>query len=240
MHVRHFVAAMGLSTLAMTSYAESRHFAQLPSLSQPEFRLLSSDLGAVLSNQPLGHPAPLSTSGFDVGFEVSATRLTHAQTYRLATDSNRQTLYTPRVHLNKGLPYGFGVGASYSTLPGSDLHMLGAEARYALVPDSAFLPTLGLRASYSTLRGSDWLAINTRGVDFSVSKGFSLFTPYAGVGSIWVDSDPYEGLGLAKERFHHEKYFVGANFNLRVMNFAVEADRTGDTTSYHAKFGWRW
>lgn len=239
MFVRRLAAGLGLAALTTTCYAESQHFARLPSLSQPEFRLMSEDLGAALSYKPVA-PSPLGTDGFDLGFEVSATRLTHPQAYNLATGSDRNTLYTPRLHLHKGLPYGFGIGASFGTLPGSDLRLVGAEARYALVPDNLFLPTLGLRASYSTLRGSDWLEVNTRGVDLSLSKGFSLFTPYAGVGSVWVDSDPYEGLGLARERFHHDKYFVGANFNLRMMNFAVEADRTGDTTSYHAKFGWRW
>lgn len=240
MFVRRLTATLGLSVVALGCYAESQHFARLPSLSQPQFRLMSEDLGAALSYKPITPPSPLGTSGFDVGFEVSATRLTHPQAYQLATDSSRDTLYTPRLHLHKGLPYGFDIGASFGTLPGSDVRLIGAEARYALVPDNLFLPTLGLRASYSTLRGSEWLEVNTRGVDLSVSKGFSLFTPYAGVGSVWVDSDPYEGLGLARERFQHEKYFIGANFNLRLMNFAVEADRTGDTTSYHAKFGWRW
>lgn len=240
MHVRRLTAALGLSVLATTSYAESVHFAKLPSLSQSQFRLSSADVQPVLAKRPLAPAAPLGTSSFDVGYEVSATRLNHPQAYRLTTRGSSDNLPTSRRHLSKDLPFGFGVGASYDTLPGSDLSLLGAEARYALVPDHQFLPTLGLRASYSTLRGSDWLQVNTRGIDFSVSKGFSLFTPYAGVGSVWVDSDPYEGLGLARERFHEEKYFIGANFNLRVANFAVEADRTGDTTSYHAKFGWRW
>lgn len=240
MFVRRLAAGLGLLAVATTCYAESQHFGQLPSLSQGQFRLLSADLGAALSHNQLAAPSSLGTDGFGVGFEVSATRLTHPQAYSLATGSDLNTLYAPRLHLHKGLPHGFGVGASFGTFPGSDVRLIGAEARYALVPDNVFLPALGLRASYSTLRGSDWLEVNTRGVDLSVSKGFSLFTPYAGIGSVWVDSDPYDGLGLARERFQHEKYFIGANFNRRLMNFAVEADRTGDTTSYHAKFGWRW
>lgn len=239
MQVRHLTAAFGLSTLALTSYAETDRFAQLPSLSQAEFRLVPQDLSSVPGDRHVALPSPLATSGFDIGFEVSAKRLTHPQAYRLTTDSP-YALPTPRLHLRKDLPHGFEIGSSYGNLPGSDLSLIGAEASYSLVSKKLFMPTFGVRASYSTLRGNDWLQISTRGVDLSLSKGFSLVTPYAGIGSIWVDSDPYDGSGLTHERFHHEKYFVGANFNVRDMNVAVEADRTGDTTSYHAKFGWRW
>lgn len=240
MPVRHLTAALGLSTLALAAYAEPNHLARLPSLSSSEFQLVPQDLSAALSYGSGASPSPLATSGFDIGFEVSATRLTHPQAYRLARDSHPYSLSTPRLHWRKDLPYGFGVGSSYDNLPGSDLSLIGAEASYSLASRKPFLPTLGLRASYSSLAGSDWLQVNTRGVDLSLSKGFSLVTPYAGVGGIWVDSDPDQGSGLARERFYHEKYFMGASFKLRTMNVAVEADRTGDATSYHAKFGWRW
>ena len=240
MRVRHVLAAIGMCTLAVGSHAEDNHSAALSSLTQQNFRLLSEDLGAALSYHSITPPTSLGLSGFDPGFGLNTGRLTQPQIYRQATSSSEDMLYAPRVHLRKGLPFGFDVGASYGELPGSDLQLIGAEARYALIPRSAVLPTIGLRASYSALRGSESLDLTTRTVDLSLSRGFSLLTPYAGIGTIWVDSTPYKNAGLEREQFSHDKYFIGANVNLRLMNIAVEADRTGDTTSYHAKFGWRW
>ena len=238
MQMRHIAAAIGLGLLATISLAEHSRVASSASLMHSPFRLLSDGTKATLRSAPLLPPAPLSTSGFDTGYGISASRLLQPLAYRLATSSD--ALHAPGVQIQRALPLGFDVGASFGALPGSEASMIGAEARYALIPDSMVLPTIGLRASYGTLQGSDWLNVNTRGIDLSLSKGFSLVTPYAGFGSVWVDSDAYEGAGLAREHFQHDKYFIGATFNVRLMNFAVEADRTGDTTNYHAKFGWRW
>ncbi len=227
MRVSHLAAAFILSSLSTASLAEA------PSRFQ-----LFADTPASLNSRPVA-ALPLSTNSFAIGFDRSAMRPAPSQAYQL-TDMNDPALRPTHLQAHKALPFGFDMGVSYGSVPGSDLRLIGAQASYALIPDSMVLPTIGLRASYSTLQGSDWLEMNTHGFDLSLSKGFSLVTPYAGIGSVWMDSDPHEGMGLARERLHQDKYFIGANFHLRVMNFAVEADRTGDTTHYQARFGWRW
>jgi hypothetical protein len=236
MHVPRLAATLGLSTLATISYAEQTMLEQASLLTPPQFRLSNAD--ATPRYRAASLPAPISTSRADIGFEISATRLTPTQAFRLS-DHNSGGI-PPLRQMHKDLPFGFDIGASFENLPGNNMQLIGAHARYALVPHSMVLPTIGLRASYSTLNGSDWADVSTRGIDLSLSKGFSLVTPYAGIGSMWVDREAYEGAGWAQAHLQHDKYFVGANFNLRLVNLAVEADRTGDTTSYHAKFGWQW
>ena len=76
-------------------------------------------------------------------------------------------------------------------------------------------------------------------VDLSISKGFVMLTPYAGVGQVWVDSSPNAG-ALTQESFTQGKVFAGANLNLGLINFALEADKTGEATSYSLKMGIRW
>ena len=44
---------------------------------------------------------------------------------------------------------------------------------------------------------------------------------------------------LHDEDFSKEKYFLGANLNFGIFNMDLEGDRTGETTSYSLKFGWR-
>ena len=117
--------------------------------------------------------------------------------------------------------------------------MWGAELRYALLTGGVATPALALRGSYSTLQGVSQLDFNTKGVDLSISKGFTLVTPYAGLGKVWVNSTPVGVPLLVKEDFSYSKVFAGVNLNFGLVNLAVETDKTGDATSYSVKFGWR-
>jgi hypothetical protein len=89
------------------------------------------------------------------------------------------------------------------------------------------------------MSGVDQLSFTTKGVELSISKGFAMLTPYAGVGEVWVDSDPDATTGLNKESFQQTKFYGGLNINLALINLALEYDNTGNINSYSAKFGWR-
>jgi len=207
---------------------------------QSDFRLLSEDLGAGLSYKALIPAEPLGVTGFDLGVSVTVVKLEHAAIFDNAVSGDApDTLALPKVSIHKGLPFGFDIGASYAAVPDSNIKLWGAELRYAIVKGGTATPAVALRGSYSALEGVDQLKLTTTGVDLSVSKGFALFTPYAGIGRVWVRSTPDETTGLAPEDFDLNKVFVGLNLNLAVLNIAVEGDKTGDTTSYGIKFGWR-
>jgi hypothetical protein len=66
-----------------------------------------------------------------------------------------------------------------------------------------------------------------------------MFTPYAGLGRVWTTSQPVGIPTLQSEEFDQDKYYVGCNLNLAVINLAIEGDKTGDTSSYGLKLGWR-
>ena len=66
-----------------------------------------------------------------------------------------------------------------------------------------------------------------------------MLTPYAGIGQEWVDSKPDASTGLKDESFSQTKYYLGANLNLALVNFALEYDNTDSVNSYSAKLGWR-
>ena len=207
---------------------------------QSDFRLLSEDLGAALSYKPLIPAEPLGVTGFDLGIEVTATKLEHAAIFDNAvTGDAPDTLYLPKLHVHKGLPFGFDIGASYAAVPDSNIKLWGAEVRYAILKGSTATPAVAVRGSYSALQGVDQLKLTTTSVDLSISKGFALFTPYAGIGKVWVTSTPDPSTGLVEEDFDLNKVFVGVNMNLAVINIAIEGDKTGDATSYGIKFGWR-
>jgi hypothetical protein len=212
----------------------------LSAVNQSEFRLLSEDLGAALSYKPVAPPMALGISGFDVGVEVTATKLQNKQVLDLASSGSApSTLIVPKIHVHKGLPAGFDLAASYSAVPSTNISLWGAELRYALLEGGLVRPTVSLRGSLSRMQGVDQLSLNTRGLDLSIAKGFALVTPYAGLGKVWVTSTPNGVPTLSEEKFSLNKVYGGVNLNLGLTNLAFEADRTGDATSYGFKIGFR-
>ncbi len=211
----------------------------LGALAQPEFKLFSEDLGAALSYKPLIPAEPLGVTGFDLGLEVTSTELKNSSLWAKATGSSRNSLPIPKIHIHKGLPFNIDVGAFYSSVPTTNIKLYGGELRYAILEGGTATPAVAIRGSLTKLTGVDQLSFGTKGLDVSISKGFAMLTPYAGVGAVWVDSTPGGGLGLVKESFRQNKIFAGANLNLGLVNLAFEYDKTGSSPSYGAKLGFR-
>ena len=213
---------------------------QLNQLIQSDFRDLSEDFGAALSYKGVTPATSLGITGFDIGIEASATKLQHRDAWnRASSGTTSDSVLIPKLHLHKGLPAGFDLGAFYTSVPNSNIKLWGGEVRYAILEGGVAEPALGLRGTYSKLSGVSQLDFHTTGLELLISKGLAFFTPYAGVGRVWTSSEPVGVSNIKKEEFSLGKYFVGGNMNLGLANLAFEADRTGAATSYGAKFGFR-
>lgn len=232
--------AAGFSTAA--SAAE---ISTLQSVAQADFRLISEDFGSALSYKPVSPTAPLGVTGFDIGVEVTSTDISKSSTALAAASGSSSpvtSLIIPKLHVAKGLPFGIDIAAFYAAVPTTNIKLVGGELRVALLKGGVAIPAIGLRAAMTRLSGVDQMAFSTKSLDLSISKGFLMFTPYAGVGQVWVDSTPQSSAAavLTAETFTQSKVFVGGNFNFGLANFALEGDKTGGATSYSAKFGFRW
>ncbi|MBU1424194.1 MAG: hypothetical protein KKH12_05210 [Gammaproteobacteria bacterium] len=234
-----------LCTLGIAQPAMAASITTLGALNQAEFRTLSEDLGAALSYKPITPAEALGTTGFDMGIEVTQTDTSKsAQIWSTATGGGDSVskVYVPRLHIAKGLPFGIDVAAFYSKIPSTNISLVGAELRYAIVEGGIATPAIAVRGSYTKLGGVDQLALNTKGLDISISKGFAMLTPYAGVGQVWVNSSAnVNGVGnvTLSENFTQSKVFVGANLNLGLTNIAAEVDKTGGIQSVSLKLGFR-
>ncbi len=214
---------------------------QIQALSQAQFRALSEDLGAALSYKPLTPTTPLGITGFDLGIAATATKLQNSSAFTAAGGGDHSSVIVPSLRLNKGLPFDIDVGLMYSSVPGTNIRLVGGELRYAIVSGGAAMPAIGIRGSYTKLGGVDQVEFNTRGLDLSISKGFLMFTPYAGIGKVWAASTPMGTAApvLSKESFSVNKVFVGLNMNFGLTNLALEGDKTGKAGTYGAKLGFR-
>lgn len=215
---------------------------------QSQFDSLTEDFGAALSYKAITPAEPLGTIGFDFGLELTATELASVDEWGQAIGNDDLSyLPLPKIHVHKGLPFGIDVGAVYSQVPSTDIQYWGGEIRYSFVSGNLAIPAIAVRGTYTQLLGIDELDLSTKGLELTVSKGFLMLTPYAGIGQIWSNaslsyvedqSGTNQTISLDGDATLF-KWFAGLNINLGLMNIALEADQTGDSLSYSGKLGFR-
>jgi len=232
---------IGLILFFFAFSAQAASFNTLNVLSQEQFKQLSENVAAAAQYKGVTPPEPLGLLGFDVGLSVSYTTIDVPEVFDLASEGDFDVagIALPRVTVHKGLPFGFDVGVSASGAPGTDIKVLGAEVRYALIEGNVALPAVGIRASGSVLQGVDEMDLQNLGLDISVSKGILMATPYAGVGIVRSVATPNDVATLEEETLDQTKMFAGVNLNLGLINLTAEADKTGDYSSASLKAGFR-
>lgn len=224
--------------LATAFPATASDFSNVGSLTQDEFHRLSQDLGAAFSYKGVTPATPLGVVGFDVGLEISDTKLENSNVFALAGAGNQSHITVPKLHIYKGLWGGVDIGAFIAGAPDVSASLFGADIRYAVLDDTLTSPAMGVRLSGTVASGMGDLKVSTGALDLMVSKKFTAITPYAGVGAVRVQTS-VSGSSLSKERFNESRFFAGVNVNLVALNLAFEAEKMGDNTSLSAKVGWR-
>lgn len=230
---KSLIAALVIGCFTQSAIAANVDITKLGSV-QADFKSFSEDFGSALSYKAVIPAEPLGITGFDLAIEASSTE---AKSLAKVTGTSDTTLIVPKLHIHKGLPFNIDFGAFYSSV--SNIKLYGGELRYAILEGGVAMPAIAVRGAMSKLSGVDQISFSTRSLDVSISKGFAMFTPYAGVGTVWVDSNPDAATGLTQEKFQQGKTFAGLNINLGLTNFALEYDKTGKATSYSAKLGFR-
>ena len=239
MALQRTVRAAGAIVLAAAAgSAGAADFSDLSLVPQREFRALSEDLAAAFAYRGITPATPLGPLGFDIGIGITQTQLENSSVFRLAGSSAGSNILLPRVHVHKGLPARFDVGAFVAGSSDIDARLFGAELRYAFLDDTLTSPAVGLRLAGTKASGTGDLSFSTASVDLLVSKRLTLLTPYGGGGVVRVSSKA-SVVGLEEERFNRTRFFVGVNLNLLTANIALEAEKMGDNTSLSAKLGFR-
>ena len=202
---------------------------------QDDFKGLSRDLGLAISYVPLAPAEPLGgvLPGLDAGVEATAVSIDTSSDWwnkieqAPGNSTIPSTLVLPKFHIQVGLPViPIDLGFVYSSVPGTNIKYTGYELKFAFLKGGVATPAVALRGAYTKLTGVTDLDISTKSADLSISKGFAMFTPYAGYAMVWIDSkDKSTTVILQDESLTENKWFVGCKLTFfPLMNMVAEAD----------------
>lgn len=234
--MRRALASAVLAAFSLPAAASD--FPSVGALAQDEFRRVAADLGAAFSYKGVTPATALGLTGFDIGLEVSNTSIENSSLFRLAGAGSPSHLTIPKLHVYKGLPGGFDIGAFVAGASEVSAALFGADLRYAIVNDGIATPAVALRLSGTKATGLGDLKVSTAALDVVVSKRFAVVTPYAGAGMVRTIAS-VSGSSLEEVRRNEGRMFAGVNLNLIAVNIAVEAEQAGDNRTISAKLGWR-
>lgn len=204
---------------------------------QNDFRSVAEDIAAALNYKALAPAEATGLTGFGLGAFASYAETDDPAAWQRLTGEDVDGVGMVGVAAHKGLPLNLDLGAFYATVPGTDARVLGGELRWAWLPGSAVLPALAIRASATEADDTGDFDYSSRAVDVSVSKGFTLVTPYAGAGYVWstVEADP--ATGLQDEDIDEPRYYAGLRLSLLLLSLTPEIERQGERTSYNLRIG---
>lgn len=245
---RLFLTILMLTVFAGTAVADNDiDFGDETELINQNFGDIVREAGIITAYRGIAPAEPLGILGFDIGVEASFVDI-ESSTWEPVIDAGNSdppsVMPVPRIHVRKGLPFNVDVGASYSSVPDSNIEVLGAEVQWALLEGTVATPALSMRGHYSTLEGVDDLDVETYGVDALVSKGFTMLTPYAGVGILEIDGkytgdDAILQTTLEDQSKTETRYFGGMQISLAMLALTVEAEYS-DIPVYSAKLSLNW
>lgn len=210
---------------------------QTTASSQSDLQRVARDMSAAFGYKPLNPAEALGLLGFRIDALASYTETENPGAWRSITGDRFNELTLLGVAVGKGFPFGLDFGAFAADVVDTNASLFGAEVRYAFAEGGIIAPALGLRAGYTKLTGADDLEFSTRSLDVSISKGFTLLTPYVGAGRVWGKLDPEAGIALNEEEANENKLFAGVRISLALLKIVLEADNTGDNTSYNLRVG---
>lgn len=210
---------------------------ELEAIAQGQFEDLSKEIGLIISYVPLSPAEPLGILGFDIGVEVTGVKISSgSEFWKLAMkDTPPDYIIFPKVHAQKGLPFGIDVGAIFATVPGSNITLYGGEIKWAVLKGTIVSPAVAVRGNYTALAGVDDIDMSTYGLDASVSKGFGPLTPYGGLGQTWIKSSENSDIvTLDDVSTSATKLFLGAKLKILLLSLVFQAD-ISDVNMYSAR-----
>lgn len=156
-----------------------------PDAGDESFHVFQKRFAGDVYHYPRHGAAPLGLVGFDIYAEVSVDRgFSDSQAGDLIVGNlSGGAMTVGRVGVRKGLPGGVDIGIAYVRPIGSTLNLASADVQWAMLQGGPLSPAVSLRVTGTRTVGSlQNYEFRQYGAEILVSKGFTVLTPYVGVG----------------------------------------------------------
>jgi len=226
--LRRFTAIASLlsSALALAGPNDFRiHLLGNPSTdatADAAFKAFAKEMGAALTSMNLMPPGTLGHSGFAISAElavVSLKAVTPGTTpsgtdpvFLIPTERDYPgATLLPSLHIRKGLPWSFEVGARVGWIDRSEMVVATMEARWAANEGFAYLPDVAVRFHATRLFNTRDFDLGAGGLDFSVGKKFAIggmitLTPYGGWDLVFVGAGTPRLVDFQQDRTETDAY----------------------------------
>lgn len=209
---------------------------------QQAFESVAEDLVAAIDYKAMGPAEATGITGIGIGVVASYVPIDVDADWQQVTGQDFSGIGLVGLQVTKGLPLDLDVGAFYSTVPGTNVDLYGAEVRYAFLAGSTTTPALSLRGSYVTVSGIDSFDLDSKSLELALSKGFGPITPYVGVGYVWGSADPAETYkqapyNLKTADVEDTKATIGVRLSLGLFEITPQAGQIGDNVNYGLRLG---
>jgi hypothetical protein len=236
------LVASAFLLLALASRTEAGSKINLTAVNQGDLNNLARELGLTSASIPLTPAEPLGLAlGLDVGLGFSVADIHDKSTYwRSAIEGGnpQPVLILPQIIVRKGIPFGIDLGASYTpTVIGTNLSLVGAEAKWSFIKGSMLTPALALRVDYHHAFGASDFSLQTVSTDISISKGFGPLKPYTGIGMDFIFFNPDAGNNLKETEPREFKGYAGVRIKLSLIQIVPEIDLARNFLIYSMKVG---
>jgi len=158
-----------------------------------KFRVFARQMGAALTSVNLAPSETLGHSGFAFSAELSTVFFGDQQVQLPTESAFRGPMLIPSVHIRKGLPFSFEIGARGAWLEKSRMGAGTLELKWAVNEGFTYLPDIAVRGNVTKLMNSRDFDLTAGGVDLSVGKQFAIggmitITPYVGWNLVFVSA----------------------------------------------------
>ncbi|WP_277657007.1 hypothetical protein [Seleniivibrio woodruffii] len=228
-----------LVSMLFCATAFAGDFQLMPTLTQSQFSSLIKDIGLAVTPTPNGPAETLGVLGFDVAVETQLTTIDNkSDKWENSWDNAdpNNTIWANRVHVQKGLPFGFDIGASITKGANMDFTAYTIEGKYAILEGSVLTPAISAKLAYTKVTGLEDVNLQTGLAGLYISKGFLILTPYAGIEDVYTIASEDGDLSLDDESANAIRGMVGLQvcpFPFVVLN--IEAARGGAVNQFGLK-----
>ncbi|HYH45372.1 MAG TPA: hypothetical protein VEG34_06755 [Thermoanaerobaculia bacterium] len=189
-----------------------------------DFRAFHRRFSSSAYAYPRHSAAALGLTGFEVYVEASYDEEFDDEPFAatvLDDDLTGGFLSVGRVGARKGLPGGIDLGLSYGRALGGDISLISGEIQYAFFKGGPLTPALSLRVTGTRTTGSGNYDLDQYGAELLLSKGFTLLTPYIGVGAVYSEGR----VGDLQEDDTEFVAYAGLTLNLLLPKITVEVEQ---------------